>query len=700
MSNIFTGKWICDPRFSDLQPRNMYHREAERKQHRYDHPKELLNLHTLFRKEFTLSKKPGRYLLRIASDDYGKIKINGSFVGQGPTTGYLDACHYNVFDITDKLHDGVNVIENHVYYQGHTNHVWFSGDLRMGMIADLIAPDGSVLLCTDESWEYAPILNFVDDRMVGYETQYLENYDSRIPAQPFSPVGILKNNDVVFYPDPTPVLDIYTKLPETIEAIPNGFFYDFGTEVVGTLKIRATGESGARIRILCGEELEDTPVKVRHNMRCYCNYDEIWTLAGGSEELEQYDYKAFRYVAVLVDGGDAKIGGVAVTVRHAPFNDAACTIQADDKILEAVFNICKNGVKWGTQEVYVDCPQREKGQYAGDMTVTSGSQLWLTGDIYMLEKGIRAQAHSAKIDDGLMAVMSGGLMQEIADYSLQFPLLLERHYAYTGNRAFLEEMLPINDGMLAHFAAFAREDGLLSGVSDKWNLVDWPENLRDGYDFPLPRPVGPGTHNVLNAFYIGAVIRTEQLKEQLGSPYEKKSDKLLAAFNKAFFRPDLGLYVDCEDSNHASLHSNMLAPFYGFTPAGYEQSIGDFLVSKVADGIICGVYMSYFLLRGLCKLGRYDDVYSIITSQAENSWYNMVREGGTTCFEAWGKDKKGNTSLCHPWASTPIVVLIEELMGVSLDGTVGEHHIPASAGRVQMTIPTCKGFVKVDTANR
>ena len=107
--------------------------------------------------------------------------------------------------------------------------------------------------------------------------------------------------------------------------------------------------------------------------------------------------------------------------------------------------------------------------------------------------------------------------------------------------------------------------------------------------------------------------------------------------------------------------------------------------------------MSYFLLRGLCKLGRYEDAYKLITSQAENSWYNMVREGGTTCFEAWGKDQKVNASLCHPWASAPIVVLIEELMGVSLDGTVSEHHIPAYAGRVQMTIPTRKGFIKVDT---
>lgn len=690
--NPFTGKWICDPRFSDLRPRNMYCRESEMAANRFDHPKELQNLHILFQKEFVIEKKPGRYLLRISSDDYGKIKLNGKFVGQGPTTGFIEAYHYNEFDVTDLLHDGTNRLQNHVYYQGLVNRVWFSADLRMGMIADLIGPDGSVILKTDETWEYAQIPNFVDHRTIGYETQYLENYDSRVRLPDFQPVGIRKYNDVEFYPEPTPVLECSTMLPETIEPVENGFFYDFGTEVTGTLRIRATGEAGAKIRILCGEELENTPVRVRHNMRCYCDYDETWTLAGGSEELEQYDYKAFRYVTILTESGNAKIGGVAVSVRHGNFDPEACTLQAEDKVLQAVFELCKNGVKYGTQEVYVDCPQREKGQYAGDMTVTSGSQLWLTGDVFMLEKGIRAQAHSARIDEGLMAVMSGSLMQEIADYSLQFPLLLLRHYGYTKNRAFLEEMLPVNQKMLEHFAAFAREDGLLSGVSDKWNLVDWPRNLRDGYDFPMEKPMGPGAHNVMNAFYIGAVINTEQIMDILGIPHEKTSEKLIAAFNKAFFRPDLGLYVDAEGSNHSASHSNMLAAFYGFVPAGYEQKIGDFLVNK---GLVCGVYMSYFLLRGLCRLGRYEDVYKIITSQGENSWYNMVREGGTTCFEAWGKDKKDNTSLCHPWASTPIVVLIEELLSVSLDGTVGQPHIPAWAGRVEMKIPTRKGSIRV-----
>ena len=72
--------------------------------------------------------------------------------------------------------------------------------------------------------------------------------------------------------------------------------------------------------------------------------------------------------------------------------------------------------------------------------------------------------------------------------------------------------------------------------------------------------------------------------------------------------------------------------------------------------------MAYFLLKALCRMGRHKDAYSLIVSKGEHSWYNMVKEGATTCFEAWGKEQKWNTSLCHPWASAPITVLVEDII--------------------------------------
>lgn len=683
MSKPFQGSWICIRSFAEYAPRDMYHKQHEAPKYTLseDDPQ---NVHVLFRRDFEIHKKPGRYVLRISADDYGKYYLGGRLLGQGPAPDFPHNYQYNEFDVTALLQDGHNVFMAHVYYQGLVNRVWFSGDLRMGLIADLLDPEGEVILSTDHRWQVARIWNFTGGHIIGLKTQFAENFDSRIPLGDWEPVAVRGDMGISFEKTPAQPIQLSYRKP----ALQEGNFYDFGQEITASLRLRAKGRAGDTVRILCGEETADTPERVRYDMRCYCLYDETWTLDEGELTLEQFDYKAFRYLTLIPSPG-VEILEVTAVVRHGRFDDSLCILESADPVLNGVFDLCKNGVKYGTQEVYTDCPSREKGQYAGDMTVTSGSQLWLTGDSYMLEKAIRAHVSSGKICPGFMAVLSGSLMQEIADYSLQFPLLLLRHYRFTGDKAFLREMLPHAEKMLRHFTRFARPDGLLENVVDKWNLVDWPNNLRDGYDFPLTNPIGPGVHNVLNAFYIGSVLKVQEIKDILGIAYDDRREALVSAFEKAFLRPELGLYADSETSDHCSLHSNMLPAFFGFLHPSHRDAVREFLMKK---GMACGVYMSYFYLRALCRLGAYHYVYDCITSDGEHSWQHMIRDGGTCCMEAWGKDLKFNTSFCHPWASAPIVVLIEDLLGVSPDGMVGEHHLPPEARPFRMQLPTAGGI--------
>lgn len=118
-------------------------------------------------------------------------------------------------------------------------------------------------------------------------------------------------------------------------------------------------------------------------------------------------------------------------------------------------------------------------------------------------------------------------------------------------------------------------------------------------------------------------------------------------------RASAGPYRDSEHTAHHALHSSVLPAFFGFCPPQRRQSIGDFIMEK---GLCCGVYMAYFVLKALCRPGRPADAYRLIVNDGEHSWLNMVREGAATCFEAWGKDQKANTSLCRPWVGAPIAV--------------------------------------------
>ena len=651
------GKWICPKEFVNEEPIDLFHKQLDRKE--FESPKHLWHYHMLVKKSFSVSNLEKSYRIRISADDYYKLYINGKFVCQGPAQGYYFCYYWNEVDITEYLQEGENEIFVDVYYQGLINRAYNSTDRRMGMVAEIYCGENCITM-TDETWQYTKSEAYTITHLIGLKTMFAENVDSRWKPEMWQDC-CTKEVDYTFSPKPVKTLQVYDKKPIYEEKLEEeGIFYDFGQEITAALRIRAIGKNGAKVRILCGEETDDSPMKVRFKMRCNCLCDEWWTLDDGENLLEQYDYRAFRYVTLVPDEG-VEILSLEAMVRHYPFDDEYCTLETENEILQSVWQICKNGVKFGSQEIYVDCPGREKGQYAGDLTVSSASQIILTGDLSLFEKAVDNQMQSSFICRGLMAVTPGSLMQEIADYSLQFPILALRHYHYTGDKEYLHKCYETCDGIIEHFRQFEREDGLLEDVLDKWNLVDWPKNLRDDYDFPMDGDMvkGCGAHNVVNAFYIGCVIQTEEIADILGIKREKKSEALKEAFHKTFFNEESGLYTDSPKTTHSSLHSNVVVAFYGIHRPEEEKAIRDLIMEK---GLCCGVYMAYFVLKALCRMGKYEDAYTLIISEGEYSWYNMVREGATTCFEAWGKDQKKNCSLCHPWASGPISVLAEDIL--------------------------------------
>lgn len=655
-SSIFPhAKWICTEQFVREEPVDVFRIQQDGGQ--VEMPEEMKNVRTLVRKRFSYTQNGERVRIRITADDYYKLYLNGRFVGQGPAQGYPFCYYYNEFDITGFLQNGSNEITADLYYHGLISRAYQSADRRMGMAAELYAGD-KCILSTDETWQYTPLKLWNGaSEFVGAETQFLENVDSTLPQEAPRQCCV-KEADYTFSPEPVTPLSVYPKLPVHVKNMGNGVVaYDFGQEITGSLTICAQGRGGSRIRIYCGEEPDDSGLGVRYQMRCNCRYEEEWILKEGDNRYAQYDYKGFRYVTLAALDG-AQILSLKADVRHYPFDDGYCRLETGNPALRQVWELCKNTVRYGCQEVFVDCPTREKGQYAGDLTITSASHVVLTGDASLLKKAIDNQMQSARFTKGLLAVTPGSRWQEIADYSFQFPILALRYFRLSGDRGYLLENLKICEGIISHYRQYERDDGLLEYVAGPWNLVDWPPDTRDGYDFPLD-PLGNGSHNVVNAFYIGCVLQTEEIRGILGIQKEKDSEKLIAAFNRAFLNPQTGLYTDCCGSAHASLHANVLPAYYGFLPEQSREAVGKLLVQK---GLCCSVYMSYFMLKALCRLGKYEEAYALIVSDSAHSWRNMLSEGATTCFEAWGKEQKWNTSLCHPWASAPVSVLAEDIL--------------------------------------
>lgn len=673
MTQEWQAYWLTDRPFMNLEKSYLYHKELEVSEVE-PHDPDLQHHHWYVRTVVNLDDKvldEEEIWLHLTADDYYKLYINGEFVAQGPAQSDANHYYFNRIDVRTYLKVGKNVIAVHVYYQGLLNRAYNSADYRQGLVAELWAGD-NLLVKTDRTWKAKRVNDNRPGVTFGYDTQFTEHLDARQSERCWTEVGYddsdwvhaeaAEHTDYKFILQPTPLLAVYKKQPSRVERLaPGHYLIDFGSELTGQFAMHAHGNAGEQVHILSGEELMPEDQAVRYEMRCNCLYHDQWTLSGDVDTFETYDYKAFRYVEVQGPEEALSPESFHAVVRHYPLDEQSCVLHSSDELMNQIFDICKNGVRYGSQENFVDCPSREKGQYLGDNTIIGHSHMLLSGDLRLYRKAIEQFGRSSFVCGGLMAVVPGHFMQEIADFSLQWPMQVMTYYHYSGDTAFLQEMYPYAEGLLQHFEKFEREDGLLEGVTDKWNLVDWPQGLRDNYDFELTKPIGPGCHNVINALYIGCVSSVNEIRQLLGVAFENRLPKLKKSFLAAFYDKEKGLFTDSEQSTHHALHANVLPLLLHIAP---EESVSAIVDKIRTKRFACGVYFSYFVMKALAEVAEYELIYDLLSSDDEHSWGNMLKEGATTCFEAWGKDQKWNTSLCHPWASGPVPVLIEDIIGL------------------------------------
>ena len=154
----------------------------------------------------------------------------------------------------------------------------------------------------------------------------------------------------------------------------------------------------------------------------------------------------------------------------------------------------------------LDCMEREKGYYLGDGCYTQWTHSILTDDFTLMEKLFDDFLESSFINRGLMTCGCCSLMQEIAEYPFIFIMLAWIYLAHSHRKDFIRERY----AKLADILDFYREnyadsDGLLHNL-DKWCVVEWPAAFRDNYDVDIAEgKVCTVKHNVINAYYIGAV---------------------------------------------------------------------------------------------------------------------------------------------------------------------------------------------------
>ena len=665
----FSGKWITAGEFLLLPRLNVFHRQLDvEARGRIDN--RVRNRHILFRREFELSEVPAHAELFFSADDYAKLYLNGSQVGQGPIPGYVSHTFYQYIDATPFLRKGKNILAVHSYYQGLINRVWVSGDNRHGFLCDLVC-DGEVVLASDETFFCRPHTGYSAVGVAGYETQFLERYDASVPEIGFeqddfddsswASARLVPAPEYRMFPSPLPALEVERIPPVKIQQRgDNRISIDFGAMYVGALELTASGKNGDAIEMRFGQELE-ADGSVRYRLRANCTYVEYFLLSGREHDrLNQFDYKSFRYVELILPekgGVRVELESIRLAARHMPFHLAAHCRYGDDKARQ-VWNLCVRSIHYGVQEQIQDCMDREKGYYLGDGCYTMLTWCVLTADYSPMYKFIDDFLRTSFINPGLMTCANCSFMQEIAEYPLMMFLLLPVLAKRPGGAEFVRARLPEFRKILDFYREqYACPGGLLSNL-DKWCVVEWPQNMRDGYDAEISEgKLCTVMHNAINAWYIGAIRCFNRVADSLNEPQYPGEIALAEEFVRTFYLPSAGLFRDSAISEHISMPGNIYAWFFGLCPdAACERNVVDMIRRKRLSQSL--FFVTFPLLAGLQRDGEEELLHDLLTD--DNAWLRMIREGATATFEGWGKETKWNTSLFHLTLSFAAVFLAEE----------------------------------------
>jgi len=504
----------------------------------------------------------------------------------------------------------------------------------------------------------------------------------------------------------------------------NNYFIDFGKAAFGTIVIGVTPSRHDTITVHLGEKLSGTHT-IDRNPGGTIRYHRIllpiepgttsYTVdippdgrnTGPSAVLLPDSIGVitpFRYCELENCNFAPDPGRIYQKACWYYFDDNESSFECSDSTLSAVWNICNYSIKATSfAGIYVD-GDRERIPYEADAYINQLGHYFTDR-----EYSIARRTNEYFIDHPTWPT----------EWILQTVLLFYNDLLFTGN----PESLAKYYKALQHKTLYeiARPDGLISSknVTDEImlnlgfsnakdrirDIVDWPpsqkdtgwklataEGERDGYDMTE-------INTVVNAFHYRSLVLMAEMAGYLGRSVDSllfinRASKVRNAINEKLFDRNKGIYLDGENSDHSSLHANMMALAFDIVAEDHKKSVIEFIKSR---GMACSVYGAQFLLEGLYKAGEQDYALSLMTATHDRSWYNMIRAGSTITMEAWDMKYKPNSDWNHAWGAVPANIIPGYMWGIRpASPGFGKALIKPQLGSIRsssVTVPTIRGKI-------
>jgi len=456
------------------------------------------------------------------------------------------------------------------------------------------------------------------------------------------------------------------------------YVLDFGREVVGSVRLEASGAAGGEIidaqvfETLTGLE----PDIVSPYIGCKVAFANRLTLRKGATSHEQFDHWGFRY-ALLTVRENARPLTVRVGLRTALYSlDIKAAFRSSDRRLNDIYRISVRAQECCMIDSYVDCPWREQAQWWGDARVQAANTHHLSADSRMLKRGIR-QIAAQETPNGLTYGMTPTMSHHciLPDYTLTWVMTIWDYYYQTGDKSLIAEQADRMRRALAYFEDITASNGLLPYDERYWLFLDWAEIFKEGYP------------TVYNMFYFMALETAAALFGLIGETrdaahYRGRAKAVREAIMCRLFDAKRGAFYGGFDwkgrpVKHDTPHTYALAVVAGICPERDKEFVTERLLPVVRGefplagsptqsnpvfpaGTTPSPFFMYYVFEALKRQGRKSEVIDCI----RRWWGEFLDWGVSTTPEVW-KRPAGSASACHAWSAHPIVHFHAVLLGVT-----------------------------------
>ena len=608
------------------------------------------------RKEFTLGKAIKNARLYISAQGLYQVEINGNRVGEQEFTpgwtSYNTRLQYQIYDIKAQLvqkQNAIGIVLGDGWFRGNLG--WVDGRNNYGeklaAIAQIVVEytDGSkATISTDESWKATtgPILESDIYNGEVYDANKELNGWSRISYDDsnWKATKVLDTSKKILIAPEGPPVKIVNKLePLSIEKTEEGWLVDMGQNMVGWIRIGASGSNGDVITIKHAEVLDKEGNMYYDNLRAAKCTNTYFLKGGGKETFEpHFTFQGFRYVMVSGYPGELSADDIRGMVIHSDMKPSGTFTCSDPLINQLQHNIVW-GLKGNFLDVPTDCPQRdERLGWTGDAQVFGPTACFNVDAATFYTKWLRDlaadQDEDGSIPHVIPNVLGHGGATGWADAGIMIPWAVYLDY---GDVSVLENQYESMKQWIAYMKQRAGEDLIWDGDP---HFGDWLSFASTRSDY-----MGAYTHKdlIATAYYSyssSIVARVANIlgHEQDEAYYSELSEKVRLAFNEEFVTPNGRLVAHTQTAYTLALAFDLLDEETAEKGAAYLA--GD--VEQFGH-ITTGFLGTPLISLTLTDIGRNDLAYKLLNRKEYPSWLYPVTMGATTIWERWDGQKPDST---------------------------------------------------------